>query len=193
MYRINIYPKTGNCERKSRYMYELTQVREIINGVFKGYKELKFTHPRGFYVWVLVNKDDDLVCFKDDIEIRVFDFNYEIKKVVKSKTWRLKTLFVPRERINKCYAFWDLEQRKRLISEQVPITCRYRKKTEDEREFFFFIEYGGSMLINSFFHEITSILPSGSILHHKSLPRKLKKLGYNITQYEIYYGEFDNF
>ena len=133
-------------------MYELTQVREVINGVFKGYKELKFTHHRDFDVWV----------------------------------------FVPSERVNKCWAFWSLEQRKRLVTEQVPITCRYRKKTEEEREFFFFIEQGGSMLINDFFHEITSILPNKAILHHKSLPRKLKKLGYNIVQYEIYYGEFDD-
>ncbi|WP_220775579.1 hypothetical protein [Bacillus sp. BML-BC060] len=173
-------------------MYELTKVRLIVNGPFEGYKELKFTHHRDFDVWVLVNQNDELVCFKDDIEVRVFDFNYTIKKVVKSKTWRIKSLFVPRERINKCLAFWDLEQRKRLISEQVPITCRYRKKEGKQREFFFFIENHGMMLINSFFHEITSILQNKAILHHKSLPQKLKKLGYNIVQYEIYYGEFDD-
>ncbi|CAM4294361.1 MULTISPECIES: hypothetical protein [Bacillus] len=173
-------------------MYELTQVREIINGVFKGYKELKFTHHREFDVWVLVNKENDLVCFKDNIEVRVFDFHYEIKKVVKSKTWRLKTFFVPSQRVNKCWAFWSLEQRKRLISEQVPITCLYRKKEGKKREFFFFIESNGMMLINDFFHEITSILPNKAILHHKNLPRKLKKLGYNITNYEIYFGQFDD-
>lgn len=173
-------------------MYEITQVRLIVNGAFKDYKELKFTHQRGFDVWVLVNGDNELVCFKDNIEVRAFDFQYEIKKVVKSKTWRLKTLFMERERISKCLAFWDLEKRKRLVTEEIPITCLYRKKEKEQREFFFFIESNGMMLINDFFHEITSILQNKAILHHKSLPRKLKKLGYNISKYEIYFGQFDN-
>ena len=61
-------------------MYEITQVRLIVNGPFKDYKELKFTHRRGFDVWVLVNGDNELVCFKDNIEVRAFDFHCEIKK-----------------------------------------------------------------------------------------------------------------
>ncbi|AFQ13277.1 TPA: hypothetical protein ACGW5B_005529 [Bacillus paranthracis] len=174
-------------------MFELRSYFEVVDGPFKGYKELKFWKQGLFLpVGVLVNEKDEFVRMNRHYKRDRKEFR-EIKEFVDKKTWRLQLVFSEREENDLLRYFEDYEYRQRLKQEQIPITCIYKESHSGKYEFFFYVRNRKNELIkiNDVFEEYTSEISTQLIYQHRTFYKSLRRVGYNIAKVIDYYEKME--
>ncbi|MCC2380944.1 hypothetical protein LKM00_26465 [Bacillus wiedmannii] len=174
-------------------MFELRGYFEITDGVFEGYKELRFWKKGMFLpVVVLVDRDNNFVRMNRHYKRDKSEFK-KIKEFIDKKTWKLQLVFAEREENDLLRYFEDYEFRQRLKQEQIPITCIYRKSHSDKYEFFFYIKNrkGEIVKINDVFEEYTSEISTQLIYQHRTFYKSLQRVGYNIAKIIDYYEKME--